>query len=164
MKNTFLIILALFVSVLATSQDIGKIRSQYPEAVKSEEISSKLNKELSNINSSSNPVLLAYKGSALTLKAKFVKDRKDKREFFKEGASLIESAVKTDPQNIEIRYIRLSVQENAPKVLKYNKAIQEDKDFILKNYATISSKNLNDIIKNFILSSESFNETEKTGF
>jgi len=65
MKKKLLFILALFISVLATSQDLSKIRSQYPEAVKSDEVSSKLDKELSNINSSSTPVLLAYKGSIL---------------------------------------------------------------------------------------------------
>src|SRR5690554_740266 len=161
MKKKLLFILALFISVLATSQDLSKIRSQYPEAVKSDEVSSKLDKELSNINSSSTPVLLAYKGSILTLKAKFAKDRKIKKEFFKEGVSLLESAVKANPQNIEIRYIRLSVQENAPKILKYNKDIEADKGFILKNYETTSSKELKGIIKEFALKSNAFSAREK---
>src|SRR5690606_37140217 len=115
------------------------IRSAYLKAVESAEITAQLGGELAKINSSNKPVLLAYKGGVSTLKAKFAKSRSDKKEFFKEGVSLIESAVKADVSNIEIRYIRMSVQENSPRFLGYHKNIDEDKEFILKNYKTISS-------------------------
>ena len=98
------------------------------------------------------------------MKAKFAKARSDKKEFFKEGISLIESAVKADGSNIEIRYIRMSVQENSPRFLGYHKNIDEDKEFILKNYKTISSTELKELVKDFVLKSENFSETEKAGF
>lgn len=162
MRKKFLIIVALLVSVLASSQDLKELRLEYPKAVENVEIFTKFDGELAKVNSLSKAVLLAYKGAAYTLKAKFAKERKDKKEFFREGASLLESAVKADPENIEIRYIRLSVQENTPKVLKYNKDIEEDKEFVLKNYATISSKELKGIIKEFALKSDTFSDLEKS--
>lgn len=161
MFKKFFFLCILLVSFVASAQDLKEIRLQYPEAVNSSEITSKIDGKLSKVNSEGTPVLLAYKGAVLTLKAKFSKNRKDKKEFFKDGVSLIENAVKADGSNIEIRYIRLSVQENSPRFLGYHKNIEEDKDFILKNYPNISSKGLKEIVKDYVLKSESFDENQK---
>ena len=87
-----------------------------------------------------------------------------KKRFFKQGVALIESAVKAESSNIEIRYIRLGVQENSPKFLGYHKNIEEDKDFILKNFATVSSKELREVIRDFVMKSNFFSEKEKLTF
>ncbi|WP_313112031.1 hypothetical protein [Aequorivita sediminis] len=161
MKSIF--ILFFFISFIGNAQDLGEIRAQYPKAVESTEITEKLYGELAKTGTSSNSVLLAYKGAILTLKAKFSKNKRDKKDFFKEGVSLLESAIELDSQNTEIRYIRLSVQENSPKFLGYHKNIETDKDFILKNFGTLSSNTLKTIVKDFVLNSNSYNETEKVG-
>lgn len=162
MKKKLLIILALFVSVCATSQNINTLRSQYPEAVKSNEITDKLERELANVNSENSAILLAYKGAILTLMAKFSKSKNDKKKFFKEGVSLLETAVKADSNSIEIRYLRLSVQENSPRFLGYHKDIEVDKAFILKNHYSVTSNKLKSVIKEFILNSKNFDDTEKS--
>lgn len=157
----YLFFCTFFVSVFGNAQDLDKIRAEYPIAVESSEITSKLNDALYNISPSSKPELLAYKGAILTLMAKFAKSKKDKKQYFKEGVALIESAVNSHPQNIELRYIRLSVQENSPKFLGYHKNIEDDKQFILKNYTAASAHGLKGIIKEFVLTSENFSEAEK---
>ena len=58
----------------------------------------------------------------------------------------------------------MSVQENSPKFLGYHKNLEEDKAFVLKNYSSISSTELKNVIKDFVLKSENFSETEKAGF
>ncbi len=156
-----LILLLFFISIIGNAQDLKSVRTQYPEAVKSSEAASKLDTELSKINNSSKSVLVAYKGAVLTLKAKFAKRKSDKKDFFKEGVTLIESAIMADSSNIEIRYLRLSVQENSPKFLGYHKNIEGDKQFLIDNYTTVSSKELKSLIKDFVLKSENFNESEK---
>lgn len=157
----YFIFIVFFVSQLGNAQDLKQLRIEYPNSVKASEITIKLEEQLGAINASEKPVLLAYKGAVLTLKAKFSKKKSEKKEFFKEGVSLIESAVKADSSNIEIRYLRLSVQENSPRFLGYHKNMEEDKEFILKNYANVSSKELKVIIKEFISKSENFSELEK---
>ncbi len=157
----YLLVIFFLISVSVISQDLNGIRSAYPQAVENSEITNKLDGEFKNINSSSKPVLLTYKGAVSTLKAKFAKSRSDKKEFFKEGVSLIESAIKAEPSNVEIRYIRMSVQENSPKFLGYHKNIEDDKQFILKNYSSTASKELKDVIKDFVLNSKNFDADEK---
>ena len=39
--------------------------------------------------------------------------------------------------------------------------IEEDKDFILKNFATVSSKELREVIQDFIVKSKNFTTIEK---
>jgi len=156
--------LVLFlVSFYATAQDLQKIRTQYPQAEKSSEITANLENALANIGSESSPILQAYKGAVLTLKAKFAEKRKDKKIFFKEGATLIENAVDNEGSNIEIRYIRMSVQENAPKILGYHKDLENDKDFILKNFDTSKSA-VKQVITDFVLRSDNFSVDEKAKF
>ena len=106
-------------------------------------------------------ILVAYKGAVTTLKAKFAKSTKDKKTLFKEGATLIEYAIAEDPNNIEIRCIRLGVQENTPKVVKYYKNIPEDKQFVLEHYKEITTSKLKDYIKGFVMHSKSFTDSEK---
>lgn len=158
----YVALMVFFLSIASTAQDLNKIRSAYPKAVQSVENAAKLDAELTKINSSGKSELLAYKGAISTVKAKFAKKKSEKKDFFKAGVSLIESAVKADPSNIEIRYIRMSVQENSPKFLGYHKNIEADKGFILGHYSNISSKELKGIIKEFVLKSENFSESEKS--
>jgi len=161
MKALFFI--ALFVSFFTTPPDIAKVRENYTKALADEAITDALYTELSSITKTDNEVLVAYKGAVFTLMAKFGKGIGKKTEFFKEGVDLIEYAVSASPENIEIRMIRMSVQEHAPKFLKYHINIPEDKQFILDNY-TSTSKVVKEYVKGFVMQSEGFSISEKELF
>ena len=79
---------------------------------------------------------------------------------FKEGAKLLEATLKSDPNNIEIRMIRLSIQEDVPGITGYKKNIKEDKKFITAHYSEQNAA-LKEYLKNFVLQSKSFSEKEK---
>lgn len=88
----------------------------------------------------STTIVGAYKGGLTMKKSDYLKSAAKKIETFKAGHKLLESAIKADPNNTEYRFIRLTIQEHAPKILKYNKNIEEDKALILKGYQKMSSK------------------------
>lgn len=115
---------------------------------------------MSDITNQDDKVLVAYKGASITILSKYTKKVSDKIKNFKEGAKLVEYAVSIEPNSIEIRLIRLSIQENVPKIVKYNKNKSEDVAFILAHYKE-QSKPLSTYIKSFILQSKSFSEKEK---
>ena len=161
MKYIFLFLLS-FISIIGNAQDLKEVRELYPNAVENFENTTKLDAELQTVNNTEKPVLIAYKGAVKTLKAKFTKSKSDKKEFFKEGVALIEDSVIADPDNIEVRYLRLSVQENSPRFLGYHKNIEAYKEFILKNYTNTSPKELKSVIKDFVMKSQNFSESEKT--
>ena len=140
--------------------DISEIRKLYPSAANSEVASKEFLSKLSEVTTESNKILLAYKGSSITISAKFEKKISDKIKAFKEGSKLVEFAITSDPNNIEIRLIRLSIQENVPAIVKYNKNKKEDAAFILSHYKEQSNA-LKAYLKTFILQSKSFSPDEK---
>ena len=138
---------------------IAEIRKWYPNASKSENNAKEFALKLADV-SDNDKTIAAYKGASITMIAKFKKKVSDKINTFKEGTKLIEIAVSNEPNNIEIRLIRLSVQENVPAIVKYKKNISEDKIFILKHFKE-QSPILKEYIKSFILQSKSFSAEEQ---
>ena len=152
--------LTIFLSFLNfVCQDLSSVREQYTEATKSQKNAEDFYNLVANV-SKDNKVMQAYKGAAMALKAKFAKDRKTKKTLFIEGAKIIENAVKSEPSNVEIRLIRLSIQENTPKILNYKSNIAEDKKLILTNFGK-QNQSLKDHIASFVKQSNVFSEIEK---
>ena len=140
--------------------DVSEIRKLYPNAPNSETLSKELYAKLADVSNDSNQTLVAYKGASIILLSKYAKKIADKVSHFKEGAKLIEFAVEKEPNNIEIRLIRLSIQVNVPKIVKYNSNKKEDKVFLLAHYKEQSGA-LKEYVKNFILQSKIFSAIEK---
>ena len=76
----------------------------------------------------------AYLGTIHMKLSEYGKTPADKLKQFKAGKNLLESSIEAEPNNAELRFLRIIIQENAPKMLKYNNDISEDATFIKKNY------------------------------
>jgi len=159
MKLLFIFISLLFFSI--QSIDLNTVRNDYKEAAQDKTKVSSFNEQLVSVTKKDSPVLLAYKGAGIALKGRYSKKIKSKKQFFIEGVTLVEYALKKAPKNIEIRFIRLGIQENTPKLLKYKGNIEEDKSFILSHFSTIKSSNLKKHIKAYVLQSKSFSTEQK---
>lgn len=157
MKIYFTFILFL---VFSGSPSITEIRKLYVTAASSEANAKEFVEKLSNVSKEDNKTLVAYKGASLTVVSKLEKKIADKSRKFKEGASLIEYAIAIEPNNIEIHLIRLSVQENVPKIVNYRGNKKEDKRYLLDNYKEQSGA-LKVYVGNFITQSKSFTAAEK---
>jgi len=147
--------------ILTADVNIAEVRQLYKDADLSEQNAIVLLEKLETITKSDDKVLVAYKGAVTSITSKYEKGAKLKKGVFKNGVSLVEYAVLSDSENIEIRFVRLSVQQNSPKFLKYNKEIEEDKKYILNNFDRISSIELKSYIGDYILHSNNFTEEEK---
>lgn len=49
---------------------------------------------------------------------------------FNKQKKILNQLIKNHPKNVHLRYIRLVIQEQTPKVLGYNEFIKEDKSFL----------------------------------
>ena len=81
----------------------------------------------------------AYTGALLMKKAGFEKGAAKKLNVFKQGHVKLEAAIKKDQQNAEWRFLRLIIQENAPKVVKYRSEIKSDAAYIQSSFKGLSS-------------------------
>lgn len=88
-----------------------------------------------------------YLGALYMKKSEFQKDLKTKIATFKKGADILEKEISSDKNNVEFRFIRIIIQENAPKILKYNINIEEDKKIIEQNYKNTSAFLQKEIVK-----------------
>jgi len=158
---------AMFISVLffnIQSIDLDTIRQDYKEASQDKTKVSLLNTQLASVTKKDKPIFVGYKGAAIALKGRYAKKIALKKKFFIEGVTLIEYALKKAPKSIELHFIRLGIQENTPKLLKYKGNIKEDKDYILSNFKSVKSLKLKAHIKGYVLQSEAFTVEEKKHF
>jgi hypothetical protein len=65
-------------------------------------------------------VILAYQGAAYTMLADCTGSTFRKLKNFNQGKEIINEAVREDPSNSEIRFIRFMVQDRAPAFLGYD--------------------------------------------
>ncbi|WP_456313762.1 hypothetical protein [Pseudomonas shirazensis] len=154
-----LLTLLLWVNFAGTP-DLATIRKMYSDVAKSETNAKEFTEKLSGISSNDEKILVAYKAASILLDSKFESILGSKISRFKEGAKLLEATLKSDPNNIEIRMIRLSIQEDVPGITGYKKNIKEDKKFITTHYAEQTGA-LKEYLKDFVLQSKSFSDKEK---
>lgn len=153
--------LFLFISWSLIAQDMPTVRESYKLAAQDKSNLESFYQLVETVDKNNDVAIVAYKGAALALKAKYAETIKGKKEGFILGVDYIESAIKKEPNAIEPRFVRLGIQENAPKILKYRDNIDEDKAFLIKQFEHIPSKNLKEHIKDYILQSKLFSDAEK---
>lgn len=90
----------------------------------------------------------AYLGALYMKKSSFVRKPVEKLKIFNQGKLLLEESITANPANTEMRLLRLIIQENSPKHLKYNGQIMEDKAVIIRNYRKTDTE-LKGIIKDY---------------
>lgn len=153
-------ILLFFLLLFTQSNSLLEVRKNYRQASASKDASDAFSSSLQLIKNSDSKVLVAYKGAASTLNAKYAKKISDKKKFFIEGAELVESALKAEPSNIEIRLIRLSIQENSPKIVNYKMNVAEDKNYIVQHFH-LQNTTLREYIYDYVANSKAFSDFEK---
>ncbi|WP_067149969.1 hypothetical protein [Pseudotamlana agarivorans] len=156
-------LLALFFGVFISVQtvDLQKTREAYKLAAQDANKVNAFFNDLQGVTKKNRNELVAYKGASIALMAKSAKTIKEKKEGFMEGVNLVEYAVEKDTSNIEVRFIRLSIQQNVPKILKYNQEIESDKAFVIKHYNEIKSSHLKMHIGDYISNSKKFSDADK---
>ena len=139
----------IFICLMATDtppqpMDLEYLRLNYGKAVTDKQLCSRLIEELKN--KMENPVYLAYLGGFQTIWANHTMNPISKLQTFNKGKKNLEKAVEKDSNDIEIRFIRLSVQKNAPKFLGYYHHIETDEAFIKKHKYAVTSPSLLELI------------------
>jgi hypothetical protein len=105
-----------------------------------------VNNELEAIKDAPERDREGYEGALLMKKAGLLKKPKDRLSFFKQGRIKLETAISADNENTEFHFLRLAIEEHAPKIVKYHSDIEKDKAIVIKNF-----KNLSPAVRHAIL-------------
>ena len=88
----------------------------------------------------------AYIGTLLMKKANLVSVPKEKINLFKTGRIKLETELASDTSNAEYHFLRLVIEEHAPKIVKYQAKISEDSRHVKQSF-----KNLSLVVQHAIL-------------
>lgn len=143
--TVFLFCISLPISLVNdTNKEMDPIRINYTKAVSDKKVCKTMIEQLELKNG--NSLSIAYLGAFKTIWANHAVNPIVKLNSFNKGKKYIETAVKEDSLNVEIRFIRLSVQKNCPAFLGYNKHIDMDSKFIAAHKNSIKSGYLKKMI------------------
>ncbi|ASW75620.1 hypothetical protein IQ37_13480 [Chryseobacterium piperi] len=141
------------------TSDLEALRNSYAKANQSN-ANTQAFITIAEKQSASDPVTVGYKAAAQIMEAKVTTEKGKRKTFVKTGATSLENVIKNNPNTIELRVIRLSVQENIPKIVGYHSSLKDDKTFILNNYNKQNSA-LKSYIQKFAAQSKTFSPAEK---
>jgi hypothetical protein len=150
MKFLGLPITAIFFLISINVTVLCVVRANYYKLASDKELCEKMIVELTETKRNS-ATHLAYLGALQAIWANHVFNPISKLGTFKKGKKNIEQAIKKEPDNVELRFIRLSVQKNVPSFLGYKSNINEDTKFIKEKHHQIDSevlqKNIETLLK-----------------
>lgn len=128
--------------------EMERIRASYAKAPSDRTVCKAMIEELGRSNA--NTLHIAYLGAFRAIWAKHAINPITKLVTFNKGREHIEKAVLNDPENVEIRFVRFSIQKNCPSFLGYNTDIQKDRQFIEANKGKIQSPQLMKMIADIL--------------
>jgi len=158
MRTAWLI--ALLFPVMVLAQDLAAERELYPLAHKDEQTAAELLKLTADADTAV-PTQTAYRGAALMIAAQFASGISGKLKLFNEGKDLMVKVVEAAPESVEVRFLRMTVQENAPGFLLYKGDLQQDKDFILGHFSAEKDAGLKKMIRTHARTSSVYSDEEK---
>ncbi len=117
--------------------------------------------ENTNATIAENATITAYKGALEALRAKHAWMPFNKLIYLDNSKKFFATAVENAPNDIEIRFLRFSIQSNLPVFLMQSPNVQEDKEVIIKNLEqnTLDPRFV-EVIAAFVLKSGQCNSKE----
>lgn len=113
------------------AQNLAQLKKAMVLAVEDDAITDSLYKELSALNSN-DPLIWAYIATLDGLKAKHSWNPYNKLKFVSRSQKLIAKAVEAKPDDLEIRFMRFSLQHYTPEFLGFSKNLEEDRQAIAR--------------------------------
>lgn len=150
----FVALLFFTTSSFAKIPAIGEIRTLYEKSVTDESACSKLIEMLSPFNEKNNPLYAGYKASAIMIMAKHAFNPFSKFSYFKRGKKILESAIKADDKNVELRFLRFNAQTHMPSFLGYDGSIEADKNFLETSFLKIDDLQLKQFLLPYLKNSD----------
>lgn len=150
MKKLSLIII-LLISNLMFSQNLKEYRALIQTGEHSEK-SAKTLIEMSDkaYKESKKSIYAGFLAVGKFFMAKHAFNPLKKMSYFNDGKRILETAISNDPDNLEIRLMRLITQESVPKILGYSQHIAEDRDFLTRSYNNTNDEDLKIYIKDYL--------------
>ncbi|MBE9584958.1 hypothetical protein IM792_10910 [Mucilaginibacter sp. JRF] len=150
--SCFIFISIGFIQAKANEHDPETIRKHLITALKSSKTTDSLYDKLDAVKHK-NALITGYLGTLQALKAVHAWNPITKLKYLNAAEKTYAEAVAADPHNIEIRFMRFSVEHNVPGFLGFRKNIDDDRKTIIEQ---LKKKNYSDDDKDLIKTTVKF--------
>lgn len=150
------------ITFFAPENDIGlaEARQLFVKASGSEKDCRRL-MELEPGNGPQRYTLTGYKAAGTMMIANYLGNPVSKLSNFRKGRKMLEDAIRSSNNDIELKFIRYTIQTNIPGFLGYSSNIQSDKNLLLKEFKAIKDAQLAGMIRDYMLQKGRLNENEQ---
>lgn len=152
--RTFLLTITLICSCvhflkaeINPANEIAEIKKALIKAVESSKVTDSLYSKL-QFKRGDNALMTACLGTVEALKAKHAWNPYHKMKYVAMANNTMQEAVEASSQNMEIRFMRFSIQHYTPAFLGYSKNLDEDRKAIVNHYRNKNVGNDKILIKN----------------
>ena len=151
MKTVSGFILFFCIPFIGKSQSLIQLREQFYRASVNSESADSFYAKMETVTANSSSLLLGYKGMASFILCNYSYNPYCKLKYFNEGKNLLDNAIVDSRENVELRFLRYSVQKNIPSFLGYYSNISDDKKIISKNISSQEFKTSDNDLYNRIV-------------
>lgn len=146
-----LFLLALIANAIPTySQSLQEVRQGFHDVVFEPKLTKQFHSQLAE-SENSTPELQAYRAVSEAMMARVVWNPVSKLAQVIKYAGMMEEVVEANPDNIEVRFLRLSIEYNIPRFLGMSKHLDEDANMIISNLSDVASMNIDPTYGRYIL-------------
>ncbi|MFM1875136.1 MAG: hypothetical protein RL266_873 [Bacteroidota bacterium] len=133
---------------------LDSARKNIGEVFKTEAVCLKMHSAFQKADITGNNLLLGYKGAVELGMARHDPNPFNKMSFFSDGKADLEKAISKDPENLELRFLRLTIQTHIPSFLGYSDNKEADKAFVLNHLEEAKSETFKTKVRKFIAHAE----------
>lgn len=158
-KNLLYIVFFCFVATgHAQVLNLNDVRKDFNKGVKDQELCEMHLEALEK--HAKNTVEKGYEAAFHMFMAKHTGNPIKKMSYFNGGKKMLEKQIKTDPNNVELRFIRLCIQYYIPTYLGYRDNIEQDKDFLVSNLYKLNDERTKDMLFDYLKGAKMYTEAE----
>jgi hypothetical protein len=129
---------------------LDRVRALYGQCMINEDSCKVLSALLKVYDERNAPLLAGYRAAATMVMAKYTFNPLVRWKYFRQGRDLLERSVAVDGRDVELIFIRYSIQQNCPGFLHYRQWIEQDRKFIESNVDRISDPEMRRTIKRYL--------------
>ncbi|KAA9325621.1 hypothetical protein [Adhaeribacter soli] len=143
---------------------VSELRQFYHQATKEAAAGEAFYKHMAQYDGRE-PVILGFKAASEAVMAKYAWSPYAKLKHLKNSAAIFDQAVKLDPDNAEIRFLRYTVEYYVPRYLNLSNNVEEDRRIILNSLFKYPKSGLDaepgKIMRDFLLTADHCSDQEK---
>jgi len=165
MKRLGYTIIFLVITTGLKAQSVLQLRTLYYKASLSASACDTFYNSLKKIRDNTSPVIAGYYSMAAFMECHHSYNPVAKLKYFNEGKIYLEKAIAQASNNVELHFLRFTVQTNLPGFLGYKSNIEDDRSFILRTMISsefrTSDPDLYNRIYNYFFSCDYISENDK---